>query len=178
MSFTRKIKKGDRIYLAEVENQWINGKVKQKHIRYIGKEVDGKTILSSSISNIEIDQVKLYGPLLVLNQLATEIQLDEHLGEYAAEILSLVYAHCLDYKSINQMERWFERTDLNMMLPLEKLTEDRLLKALDSIEEFDLQELQKSIFESVQSYYQLKDTGIIYDVTNITYTGESVLWES
>jgi transposase len=166
MSFIRKIRKGDHIYLAEVENKWINGKVKQEHIRYIGKEVDGKTILSSSISNIEIDQVKLYGPLLVLNHLASEVQLDEDLGEYAAEILSLVYAHCLDYKSINQMERWFERTDLNMMLPLEKLTEDRLLKSLDSIEGFDLQELQKSIFESVRSYYQLKDTGIIYDVTN------------
>jgi len=166
MSFIRKMKRGDRIYLAEVENKWINGKVVQKHIRYIGKEVDSKTILSSSISNIEIDQVKLYGPLLVLNHLASEIQLDKHLGEYAGEILSLVYAHCLDYKSVNQMERWFKRTDLNMMLPIEKLTEDRLLQSLDSIEESDLQGLQKSIFESVRTYYQLKDTGIIYDVTN------------
>lgn len=172
MSFTRKIRKGDHIYLDEVENKWINGKVVQKHIKYIGKEVDGKTILSSSISNIEIDHVKLYGPLLVLNHLASEIRLDEHLGQYADEILSLVYAHCLDYKSINQMERWFKRTDLNMMLNIEKLTEDRLLKALDSIEDCDLQKLQKSIFESVRSYYQLKDTGIIYDVTNTYLYGK------
>ena len=172
MSFTRKIRKGDHIYLDEVENKWINGKVVQKHIKYIGREVDGKTILSSSISNIEIDHVKLYGPLLVLNHLASEIRLDEHLGQYADEILSLVYAHCLDYKSINQMERWFKRTDLNMMLNIEKLTEDRLLKALDSIEDCDLQKLQKSIFESVRSYYQLKDTGIIYDVTNTYLYGK------
>ena len=172
MSFTRRIKKGDHIYLAEVENKWINGKVVQKHIRYIGKEVDGKTILSSSMSNIEIDQVKLYGPLLVLNHLADEIHLDEHLGQYADEILSLVYAHCLDYKSINQMQRWFKRTDLNMMLNIDNLTEERLLKALDSIEDFDLQKLQKSIFESVQSLYQLKNTGIIYDVTNTYLCGK------
>ena len=77
--------------MAEVENKWINGKVVQKHIRYIGKEVDGKTVLSSSMSNIEIDTVKLHGPLLVLNHLAGEIHLNQHLGEYADEILSLVY---------------------------------------------------------------------------------------
>ena len=172
MSFTRKIKKGEHIYLAEVENKWINGKVVQKHIRYIGKEVDGKTILSSSMSNIEIDHVKLFGPLFVLNHLAREITLDEHLGEYADEILSLVYAHCLDYKSINQMERWFKRTDLNMMLKIDNLTEERLLKALDTIESFDLQKVQKSIFESVQSLYQLKDSGIVYDVTNTYLYGK------
>ncbi len=172
MSFTRRIKKGDHIYLAEVENKWVNGKVVQKHIRYIGKEVDGKTILSSSMSNIEIDHVKLYGPLLVLNHLACEIQLNEHLGQYSDEILSLVYAHCLDYKSINQMERWFKRTDLNMMLKIDNLTEERLLGALDSIESFDLQKLQESIFESVQSLYELEDTGIIYDVTNTYLHGK------
>ena len=172
MSFTRRIKRGGHVYLAEVENKWINGKVVQKHIRYIGKEVDGKTVLSSSMSNIEIDSVKLHGPLLVLNHLAGEIHLNQHLGAYADEILCLVYAHCLDYKSINQMERWFERTDLNMMLEIDSLTEERLLEALDSIENVDLDELQKSIFDSVQSLYQLEDTGIIYDVTNTYLHGK------
>src|SRR6266849_1073995 len=146
MSFIRRIKKGDKTYLAEVENSWVNGKCVQRHIRYVGKEADGKTILSSSISDVEIDQVKLYGSLLVLHHLASQINLADHLGPLAGEILSLVYAHCLDYKSVNQMPGWFERTDLNMMLLLENLTEDRLLKALDSLEETqDLQTLQKAI---------------------------------
>jgi hypothetical protein len=70
MSFIRKVKIGNKIYLSEVENQRINGKVVQKHIRYVGKEADGKTILSSSISNLQIDQVKVFGPLLILNRLA------------------------------------------------------------------------------------------------------------
>src|SRR3989338_3898129 len=174
MSFIRKIRKGDKIYLAEVENTWSNGKCVQRHIRYVGKEADGKTILSSSISNIEIDHVKLYGPLLVLHHLASEIHLADHLGPYDREILSLVYAHCLDYKSVNQMARWFERTDLSMMLQLEKLTEDRLLKALDDLEATsDLQELQKEIFMSVQAQYHLKDSGIIYDVTNTYLYGKN-----
>lgn len=170
MSFIRKIRKGDKVYLAEVENTWSNGKCVQRHIRYVGKDADGKTILSSSISNIEIDQVKRYGSLLVLHHLSSEIHLADHLGPYAREILSLVYAHCLDYKSVNQMARWFEQTDLSMMLQLEKLTEDRLLKALDALEAMpDLQKLQKDIFMSVQAQYRLKDSGIIYDVTN-TYS--------
>ena len=73
MSFIRKVKIGNKIYLSEVENKRINGKVVQKHIRYVGKEADGKTILSSSISNLQIDQVKIYGPLLILNHIAQEI---------------------------------------------------------------------------------------------------------
>ncbi len=46
----------------------------------------------------------------------------------------MVYAHCLDYKSINQMERWYSRTDLAMILAMEDITEIMLLKALDSLE--------------------------------------------
>jgi len=40
MSFIRKIKKGDKIYYAEVVNERIDGKVVQRHIRYIGKDPD------------------------------------------------------------------------------------------------------------------------------------------
>lgn len=172
MSFIRRIKKGNGVYLAEVENQWIEGKCVQKHIRYIGKEADGKRVLSASISDIEIESVKLYGPLLVLNFLAEEIGLSKLLGEYGEEILSLVYAHCLDYKSINQMQRWFERTDLNMLLNLEGLTEKRLLNALDALERQDQELLQRSIFEAVHKRYKLNVSGVLYDVTNTYLFGK------
>ena len=52
MSFIRKYTKGDKVYLAEVENQRIKGKVVQRFIRYVGKEADGRTILSTSMSDI------------------------------------------------------------------------------------------------------------------------------
>src|SRR3990167_3973586 len=163
MSFVRKIKKGNKIYLAEVENVRENGVVRQRHIRYIGKEADGETILSSSISNIEIDEVKLCGPLLVLNHIAREINLSETLGEYGDELLSLVFAHCINYKSVNQMSQWFERTDLNMILDLEGLTESRLLAALDSLENQDPTKLQINIFNNVKKKYKVKGNGIVYD---------------
>lgn len=158
--------------MEEVENKRVGGKVIQKHIRYIGKEADGKTILSSSISNIEIEQVKLHGPLLVLHHLAKEIRLGECIGTFADEILSMVYAHCLDYQSVNQMSRWYQRTDLNMMLSLENLTEARLLSAMDHLESLDQIGLQKKVFENVCEQYKLSRKGIAYDVTNTYLYGK------
>lgn len=171
MSFIRKIKKGDKTYLAEVENRWENGKCVQKHIRYVGKEADGKTILSTSLSNVEVTEVKLYGPLLVLHHLAKEINLPQWLGPYHGEILSMVYAHCLDYQSMNQMANWFERTDLNLILSLEQLTQSRLLSALDWLESQDSERLQKNIFHAVQQRYDIQVSGVMYDVTNTYFYG-------
>ncbi len=161
MSFIRKIKRNGKTYLAEVRNERIDGKVVQKHIRYIGKEV-----LSSSLSNLKIDSVKLYGPLLILNHIADELNLKKHLGKYSAEILSLVYAHCINPKSINKMEDWFSKTDLNMILDIDGVTEKRLLNALDSFEKMDFERIQNDIFQEAKHRYHLKNQGVVYDVTN------------
>ena len=166
MSFIRRIKRGNKIYLAEVENKRINGKVVQHHIRYIGKEVDKKTIISISEPDLAVDEVKVYGPLLVLNHISEKIGLKKTLGKYSNEILSMVFAHCLDYKSVNNMPQWFERTDLNTILNLENLTESRLLSALDTFTDKNIERYQKDIFETVYNTYSLSSKGVIYDVTN------------
>src|SRR3990167_10951604 len=166
MSFIKKIKKNGKIYLSEVESKWINGKSVQKHIRYIGTEVDGETKLASSISDIEIEEVKVFGPLIVLHHIAKEIGLPELLGEYSNEILSLVYAHCLNYRSINHMSSWFKRTDLSVMLDIEKVTEKTLLDALDSLENIDVENLQLEIFDALEKKFHVGRKGIVYDVTN------------
>ena len=172
MSFTRKIHKGGKVYLAEVENRRINGKVVQKHIRYVGRQADDRVVLAASISDATVESVRLCGPLLVLNHLAEEIGLSSLLGKFGNEILSLVYAHCIDYKSVNQMTRWFERSDLAMLLNLENVTESRLLAALDSLEAADPVLLQKRIFTSVAAKYELDAKGIVYDVTNTYLYGK------
>jgi len=174
MTFIRRIKKGNAVYLAEVENRRVNGKVVQRHVRYVGKEVDGRTVLSVSMSDVEVDEVKLFGPLLVLHHIAQAIGLPKilGLGPYANEILSLVYAHCIDFQSVNQMKRWFERTDLNMLLDIQGLTEKRLLGALDYLENVDSDKLQADIFKAVQNRYDLYPSGVVYDVTNTYLYGK------
>ena len=171
MSFVRKIKRGKATYLAEVENKKVNGKVIQKHIRYIGKEVNKEIVLSISSNDLEVEKVKVHGPLLVLHKIATEINLPEVLGDYSNEILSMVYAHCLDYKSVNNMPQWYERTDLNSILDLEGLTEEGLLNALDSLES-NAEESQREIFNNVKKAYRINSKGIVYDVTNTYLYGK------
>ena len=148
MTFIRKIKKDGNIYLAEVENKRVNGKIIQKHIRYVGKEVDGETKLAVSISDVQIDEVKFYGPLLVLHDIATKLGIPELLGECSNEILSLIYAHCLDYKSVNKMKAWFKRTDLSCLLNIKDVTERKLLLALDKLDLLNFDDIQLKLFGS------------------------------
>ena len=68
----------------------------------------------------------------------------------------MVYAHCLDYRSLNHMPQWFERTDLSFLLDLEGLTEKRLLAALDYLEGLPAEAWQQEMFESVCRHYRLR----------------------
>ena len=172
MAFIRRYKKGGKTYLAEVENVREDGRVVQHFLRYVGREADGKTVLSCSISEAQVESVKLFGPLMVLHSIAESIGLPEILGEYSAEILSMVYAHCLDYKSLNQMKHWYERTDLSFILELSELTQKRLVSALDVLESDHMLERQPSIFEGVKKYLGIKPKGVVYDVTNTYFYGK------
>jgi transposase len=172
MSFIRRYKKNGKIYLAEVENVREGTKVVQRHIRYVGKEVDGETIISTSINDIKIEQIKVFGPLLVLDHLAKSINLHKLLGDHSHEILSMVYAHCLDFQSLNQMSSWYERTDLNYILNLKGLTEASLVGALDSLEKMNPTALQKTIFGEVKDVYKIRGSGVVYDVTNTYLYGK------
>ncbi|MEK7173113.1 MAG: IS1634 family transposase, partial [Patescibacteria group bacterium] len=171
MTFIRKIKQGKNIYLAEVENKWVNGKVVQRHIRYIGKEINGKRILSGYITNTEVTGVKIWAPLIVLDKLAKQINLSELLGDYGDYLLSMVYAHCLDPKSINKMEDWFVRTDLQNILMISDVSEEKLYNSLDSIDERNLSVIQKKIFRSVTEVFHLQPKGYFFDVTNVYFYG-------
>ena len=174
MSFIRRIKKKDgQVYLAEVESKWVNGKSVQKHIRYIGKEVDGEVVVSLSSKDLQVDSVKVYGPLLTLHSISQKIKLPEVLGEYSNEILSMAYAHCLDYKSVRNMPKWYERTDLNLLLNLGGLTQSRLVSAMDSINDDQIENYQEIIFRNVKKTYKIDSKGMVYDLTNTYFHGKN-----
>ena len=166
MSFIRKYKKDGKTYLAEVKSVREDGKVTQKFIRYVGKEVDGETIITTSTKDLEVNEVKLQGPLLALNAIAKKINLPFILGKHSEEILSLVYAHCLEYRSLKNMPDWFKRTDLNHILNLDELTQAKLVSALDSLTEDKINDLQREIFKKTKGVYKLDSKGAVFDVTN------------
>lgn len=66
MSFIRRIKKKSGVYQAEVESYRQDGKVKQRVIRYVGKEVDGHAGKQIEVENIEVCSVKKIPGLLLL----------------------------------------------------------------------------------------------------------------
>lgn len=171
MSFIRKIKRGEYTYLAEVENKWVKGKVVQKHLRYVGKELSGKPILSGSVANSEVTKVTIWAPLLAMHTLAKQIHLPEILGEHGEYLLSMAYAHCLDPKSVNKMEDWYQRTDLHRMLSISGVSEKKLYEALDSVNDKSSEIIQKNIFRSVRDVYNLSSDAYFFDVTNVYFYG-------
>ncbi len=171
MSFIRKIKKGDSVYLAEVENRRIGGKVIQKHIRYVGKEVDDRPILTGSVERASVDKVTIYGPLLVLDQVAKQIELKEALGEYGDYLLSLAYAHCISPDSLRGMTEWYQETEISNLLDIPQITYKKLVEAIDSLDGRDGEEVQERIFSRLRDVLELSPSGYLYDITNIYFYG-------
>ena len=107
-----------------------------------------------------------------MHHIAEEIGLPDLLGEYSPEILSLVYAHCLNYQSINHMAEWYQRTDLSVLLDMKRVTEKTLLNALDSLDGIDVEDLQLKIFNALNKKFKAPNTGLVYDVTNTYFYGK------
>src|SRR3989344_4830241 len=141
MVFIRKVKVGNKIYLAEVRSVRTGNKV------------------------------KLWAPLIVLDSLAKKIGLSELLGDYGEYLLSMVYAHCIEPKNLNHMEDWFTRTDLHNILKIKEVSEEKLYNALDSINDKNLAVIQRKIFRSVTEEYNLHPKGYFFDVTNVYFYG-------
>ena len=172
MSFVRRIKRGNSIYLAEVENVRVDGKVIQKHIRYVGKEVDDKPILTGSVATSTIDQVTIYGPLLMLDEIARQIDLSGALGEHGDYLLSLAYAHCVSPDSLTGMVDWFQKTEIRSLLSLSDVTYKKLIEAIDSVEGVRGAEVQGRIFGRVKEVLDLSAKGLF-----LRYNEHLFLWD-
>lgn len=171
MVFTRKYKRNGKIYLAEVENQRVGGKVRQRFIRYLGPSPSEKDLFPSSNQDLSLDGVKLHGSILALNEMAKLIGLPELLGPYSAPILALAYSHCHDYKGVADMKRWLSTSNTCKILGVEKITLNQLHEALSAIEKMDILSIQKSIFETLKKISGDSCSGVIYDVTNTYLRG-------
>jgi transposase len=177
MSFIRKIKKKDTVYLAEVESYRQDGKVKQRVIRYVGKEINGQPSKRIELSNIEITAVKKYLDYRVLHCIAEKLGLPVLLGNDAKFILLLVYTQLITRKAIYKLPEYIEYTALKEILGIDKLADKQLYEALDRLEALDFTNIEAQVFKAL-SCERKERKAMVLDVTDTYFNGAQADWKA
>ncbi len=170
MAFIRKIKKKNAVYLAEVESYRENGKVKQKVLRYIGKEVNGEVVRKVATSGIEVETVKQYLDYKTLHDLAGQLEMTKLFGDASKYILLLVYTQIIARKSLYKLPEHIENTVLKELLSIDKLVDKHLYEALDKLEEMDFSVIEQRLFKKLSAEKQEK-TALVLDITDTYFSG-------
>ena len=172
MSFIRKIKKGDAVYLAKVESFRENGKVKQRVLEYVGKEENGVAVHKVDINKIEVENVKHYADIKILHQLALELKLDELLGTKHKPIIALLIAHLICKGSVTRVATWIENSTIKEVLGLEQLSTETLYSALDHLDACNFEIIEDAIFEHWKKLAPKDKDSFVLDVTDTYYNGK------
>lgn len=168
MPFVRRIKKHSGTYLALVESKWENGKPRQHVIKYLGKEVEGKTVRRISTADVKATSVKKHLDVEIIDHLADELGLKQLLP---APVLVMVYSQLLERPSINKMEQWLNETDILETLKLEKITTAQLYDALEQLQTTDFSKVETSIAHTLSGHEAKRS--LVIDVTDTYFEGDS-----
>jgi transposase len=170
MTFIRKIKTKSGTYLAEVKGYREDGKVKQKFIRYLGKEIDGKPEKRVLTKDIQATSVKQSLDVLAIDKIAEELKLKEIQYKPA---LSLVYSQLLEKRSINKLENWMGYTEIPEVLNMKNPNMKDLYESLADINDEDFEKINEKMFSIFESYENIKESAII-DVTDTYFAGSKI----
>jgi hypothetical protein len=173
MSFQKKIKTKSGTYVIEVQGYRDDqGKVKHRYIRYLGKlDEEGNLIPRMKIENTQVKKVTLSGPVHALHEISEEIRLQDILGEYAPEILTLVYAHILRPESLNNIKRvlnWIDTDEIGLEVPVSR---KRFESAMDNLAKMILP-VERQLYQRITRHSNLNT--LFYDVTSIYFYGKKV----
>ena len=163
--------------MAEVRSVREDGKVKQKVIRYIGKEVEGVPVRRISSGDVEVSAVKRYLDYYVLHRIALRLELDKILGPNAKYILLPVYSQLLSRKSLYRLPEYVEQTALKELLGLDKLVDKQLYLALDMLEELDFSAIEGRLFDLLSGGPRDRKA-MVLDVTDTYFNGIDADWRA
>src|SRR3989344_8883983 len=137
MSFIRKIKKKSGTYLAEVQGYRESGEVKERLIRYLGKEIDGKAVKRVLTKDIIVKNVKRSLDVTCVDSIAKELGITSIKNK---NFLALIYSQMLEKRSISKLEDWLRFTEIPSVLGIEDVSTKKLYESLTDIdgEEFDM----------------------------------------
>lgn len=170
MAFVRKIKKGDAVYLALVENRRIEGRVRQRVIKYLGKEIDGKPVKRVNPYDIDAMAVKHHADVLAIDRVAGMLGLHEVLGDNSEYVLAMAYSHLIERPSINRLEEWFSHTEIPGVLGIEKVSTAKLYETLAELSMMDFASVEEEIYRRLRGYERNKKAAVI-DVTDTYFEG-------
>jgi len=171
MAFIRKIRKGKNVYLQLVESRRIDGKVVQRHLKYLGKEIEGRVVKRVNPYEVEAESVKHCADVLVIDKMADLLGLKNLFND--KNILAFVYSHLLERPSIRKLGEWFSYTEIPEILGLEKISTQRLYETLGELSEMDFTKVEEGIFSKLKDYERGRRS-IIIDVTDTYFEGSSI----
>lgn len=178
MSFIRKIKKGNSVYLAKVENYRQDGKVKQRVIEYIGKEEDGKVIpKKTKQADFNITKITQFLDILTIDTVCKTLEIDDFLGSSSRYLLALIYAHLIKKVSVYKLPLWAEKTEIANILKLRKISTKDLYTAIEKLAELDFEIMEKMLAEKFRG---LEDDNriAVLDITDTYFNGKDADWKS
>ncbi len=187
MAFVRKTKIGNHTYLYLVTNKWVNGKVKQKSLGYLGREDALPKLLESCLSlkkinNANLENLLYQTPATCWN-LIEQMELRSIFGKYfskkwgvdaatAACVMILNYA--TDKHTKNTMTDWYAQTWLPHLIgvPAKKMNKDLLCRTMDFFTEEKIEAIHAEIYKTAKEKFNLSDNLLLFDVTAITFEGD------
>jgi len=172
MSFIRRIKKESGTYLAEVESYREGKRVRQRVIRYLGKEVEGKPARRVFTSTIRVKEVRRYLDAMCIDRLARELKLRELLGRYGKQTLVFLYSHLMDRPSINKMEGWLAHTEILPLAGLSSMSTKELYETLGHIDGIDFEPVEQAISDKLSRFEKYRRS-VVIDVTDTYFEGKT-----
>ena len=170
MAFIRKKRVGKNVYLVKVESYRKDGKIKQRVIQYLGKEIDGKPVKKVYANKIEVQSVKQSLDVLAVDKIAEELNIKSLENPY---VLSLIYSQLLESKSINKLETWMKFTEIPYLLGFDEVSVKKLYESLSDINDEDFEKINDKMFPIFNKYENISDAAII-DVTDTYFAGSNI----
>ena len=170
MVFIRKKKAGKNTYLVKVESYRKDGKVKQRVIQYLGKEIDGKPIKKVFANKIKVQSVKQSLDVLAVDKIAEELNIKSLENPY---VLSLIYSQLLENKSINKLENWIKFTEIPYLLGFDKVSVKNLYESLSEVNDENFEKVNDKMFSIFNKYENISNAAII-DVTDTYFAGSNI----
>ena len=170
MAFIRKKKVGNNIYLEKVESYRKDGKIKQRVLEYLGKEIDGQPVKKVFTNKIQVQSVKQSLDILAIDKIAEDLGIKDLENPY---ILSLIYSQLLEDKSIKKLESWMKYTEIPYLLGFDKVSVKKLYESLADVDNADFEKINDKMLSIFNKYEEISKATII-DVTDTYFAGSKI----